>query len=748
MSSPLIERYGEEKRWVNWKLIERDGKKTKIPYVTKTKAASSTDPATWRNYEAVSIAADNGSNNFNGVGIVLHDSTLLCIDIDHVVMDGKIYSPVAEKILDLLKKANSFTEISQSGTGIHIFLELESGFTPLVNKKAPFEIYTTGRYIATTDNSYDKKPKKLRKVAEAELLEILATIGYPWDTGAKVEVPNDTASSATVASSFTSEQEPLTDDDLLEKMFKSKNGDEVKKLYDGNVTEYESDVSKADMALLAHLAFWTRKDPTQMERVWLASPLGNREKTQKREDYRKRSIRNAISNCKDIYTVPESKLIMGSTALDLLFVTDSKKNKVYIQNTENMARILRKYPLFAGRFRFDQFKNTMEIKDETSGEWRNIIDADAIAIQTKISINFPHFGKVGKEMVYDAMIHVSRENAFDSAIDYVTKIKWDGVERLDSWLTSVYNVPDDLYHKAVGANWMKGLVKRIVHAGCKFDYVLVLEGEQGTKKSTSLNVLGQMNAKDNLHVETTMSTDSKDFFMQFQGKAIIEFSEGETLSRTEVKRMKAIITTQSDKYRPAYGRTSEDFPRRCVFAMTTNQSEYLKDETGNRRWLPVACEGSANIEWLQENKDQLFAEAYHRVVDKKETTYEFPEEETKAAQLSRRIADPNTELIMNWYINNCTLQQKEAGVSIQDVFSGAFLGNFSSNPKGLDRAKEMAIAAVLKDDLGLTKKRSSVKGVQAWRYFDDAHKYVIQTELEMLMAPMPTVEDMADGKKF
>ena len=198
------------------------------------------------------------------------------------------------------------------------------------------------------------------------------------------------------------------------------------------------------------------------------------------------------------------------------------------------------------------------------------------------------------------------------------------------------------------------MVKRIVFPGCKFDYVLVLEGEQGIKKSMSLAVLG-----GNWHSETTMSTDNKDFFMQFAGKAIIEFSEGETLSRTEVKRMKAIITVQSDRYRVPFDRMTQDFPRRCVFAMTTNQSEYLKDETGNRRWLPVAVVAEeANIEWLQANRDQLFAEAYSRVLAG-EKIYEFPKEETERQQAARMIHDPNADLVAEWYYNELRIEERE-----------------------------------------------------------------------------------------
>lgn len=736
MNSPLIEKYGTEKRWVNWKLVPLEkGKTTKVPYKSKTVKAKSNDPSTWNTYETVSTAADNGSNNFSGVGIVLHDGKLICIDIDHVVEDGKVKHAQADVILALLKKANTFTEISQSGTGLHIFLECTTPFVPLANKKAPFEVYADVRFIATTNNPFNKAIP-VRTVDEAEMLQILSIIGYPWGKG------DQSTSNEAEKADISNDQAPLQDDDLVERMFASKNGTEIKTVYNGDITGHENDASKADMSLLSHLAFWTRKDPVQMERIWANSPLGNRKKTKERADYRARSIRNAIDRCKSVYTISEQqKAKFQAGELDLLFVTNEKGVKVYTQNTENMARILRKHEAFNGGFRYDAFRNLMEIRD--GGVWRNFTDSDSITVQTKISILFPFFGKVGKDMVYDAITLVSRENIYDSAIEYVTAIKWDGVKRLDQWLTKTYQVPDDIYHQKVGSNWMKGLVKRIVEPGCKFDYVLVLEGEQGTKKSTSLGVLGQIAPNYNIHVETTMSTDSKDFFMQFQGKAIIEFSEGETLSRTEVKRMKAIITTQVDKYRPAYGRTSEDFPRRCVFAMTTNQSEYLKDETGNRRWLPVACIGNANIEWLQNNKEQLFAEAYHRISVDKETTYEFPEEETKKAQLSRKVGDPNTDLVVDWYVTKCGMDHKRDGVTVQDVFSGAFLGNFTSNSKGLERGREMSISSILQDVLQLTKKRVMKNGVYQYKYFDENNRFVVPTDIDVLLGvQLPSVEEM------
>lgn len=410
--------------------------------------------------------------------------------------------------------------------------------------------------------------------------------------------------------------------------------------------------------------------------------------------------------------------------LDLLFVHTAKGEKKFIQNTENMCRILRKHSDFKGRFRFDEFKSNFEIS--INKKWRGFELGDEIDIQSVIAIAFSCFSKVDKNMVYDAMIKVAKENSIDSAADYIRSIVWDKTPRVDEWLTSTYGTASDAYHKAVASNWLKGLVKRIIDPGCKFDYVLVLEGPQGSRKSTSLAVLGA-----SWHVETTMSTDNKDFFMQFAGKAIVEFSEGETMSRTEVKKMKAIITTQIDRYRPPWGKISQDFPRRCVFAMTTNQEEYLKDETGNRRWLPVKLVLShADVEWLEKNRDQLFAEAYYRVSVLKEKIYEFPEQDTLDAQDARRISDPNAEPIAHWYFNKLSIADREAGITIYQVYRDAVnSGNVYSRP--INKYEEMQIADVLKRTLGLIKKREMNDSVRQWKWYNPHPETSIEVTDEM-----------------
>lgn len=696
--SKISEKFGGDIRWVNWKLLTVKGRVTKVPFQINGRRASSTDFLTWSTYDTVKKYSKN-------VGIILlPDKKLVCVDIDKCLKEGSIVHDKKEVIEKFIKEANSYTEISQSGTGLHIFFEVTESLELIRNRSEHFEIYVDGRYIAVTENIYGEE-KEIRTVTPQEALSLLSILGYPWSKKQKTDAED--RKDAMIPTT-------LSDDRLIIKMFDSKNGSTIKSLYEGNISTYANDASAADAALCSYLAFWSGKDPKQMERIWLSSPLGARQKTQTREDYRSITITNAIQACEQVYSLPEKKVKENTEKenpeLDLMYVMNDKKDKIYIQNTENMCRILRKHPNYIGRFRYDSFKNVIEYKRKD--RWVLLEDNDDVDVQTGISILFPScFGKVGTQMIHDSIVKVSFENTTDSAADYIKSLTWDQTPRLNEWLHTTYGTPIDEYHIAVGQNWLKGLVKRIIEPGCQFDYVLVLEGPQGVKKSTSLAVLG-----GDWHVETNMGTDSKDFFMQFQGKSIVEFSEGETLNRTEVKRMKAIITTRVDRFRPPFGRNSIDFPRRCVFAMTTNQEEYLKDETGNRRWLPVAVLlPEVNIEWLKTNREQLFAEAYYRLVVGKEKIYEFPVEETLEMQNNRRIHDPNADLISAWY-QTLSFAQKKDGITIHQVYQYALHKGFAPGP--LDRVNEMRIADVLRTFLKLYKIRKMINGTQSWRWFD------------------------------
>jgi predicted P-loop ATPase len=138
----------------------------------------------------------------------------------------------------------------------------------------------------------------------------------------------------------------------------------------------------------------------------------------------------------------------------------------------------------------------------------------------------------------------------------------------------------------------------------KMDNVLIFEGLQGQGKSTVLAILSNP-----WFTDTPLVLGDKDSFQQMQGVWMIELAELDSFNRADHTRAKQFFGSQIDRYRPSYGRMTQTFPRQCVFAGTTNQAEYLRDATGNRRYWPVKCTG-VDAQALRRDRDQLWAEAF------------------------------------------------------------------------------------------------------------------------------------------
>lgn len=210
------------------------------------------------------------------------------------------------------------------------------------------------------------------------------------------------------------------------------------------------------------------------------------------------------------------------------------------------------------------------------------------------------------ETVHQAVEVVASENRFHPVLDYLQRLKWDGTERLPHWLHDYMGAEETNYVAVVGEKWLISAVARVVTPGCKADHMLIFEGKQGKMKSTALRILtGAAWFTDEL-----ADVGSKDAAMQLAGAWIVEMAELDVLGRADVKRIRAFLTRQVDKFRPPYGHRVVEQPRQCVFAGTANDNQYLRDETGNRRFWPVACEGDVRIDLLAELRDQLWAEAY------------------------------------------------------------------------------------------------------------------------------------------
>ncbi len=293
-------------------------------------------------------------------------------------------------------------------------------------------------------------------------------------------------------------------------------------------------------------------------------------------------------------------------------VTDERNRILPI--LANIMVALRRAPEVAAAFRYDDMLRAAiletalpladgaELADCTAPPPRPVRDADVSQIQEWLQ----HVGlpKIGRETTHQAVDLRAQERAFHPVRDYLAGLVWDGQPRIDRWLPYYLGAEKSDYVAGIGRMFLVAMVARIFEPGCKCDYMLVLEGPQGGRKSTACQILAGQWFSDSL----PDALHDKDVSQHARGKWLIEVAELSATNRAEAEALKAFISRQVERYRPSYGRKEVIEPRQCVFIGTTNKPAYLKDETGGRRFWPVKV-GTIDTDALAHDRDQLFAEA-------------------------------------------------------------------------------------------------------------------------------------------
>jgi predicted P-loop ATPase len=246
-------------------------------------------------------------------------------------------------------------------------------------------------------------------------------------------------------------------------------------------------------------------------------------------------------------------------------------------------------------------------KDTPAGNIESSQDATFIGLwfQTKARMA----GKISERDLQSALLAAAWENQFDPLQDMINNLRgsWDGHQRLPTVLQRVAGTPDSEWVRTVFPLWMKSLVARILKPGCKADSMLIIEGPQGYKKSTFFSSL----LPDNLYFSDSLSKvrhDVESIRLVHSGPAIFELGELSGLRKQEVEEIKAFLSAFQDDLRPLY-EPPRTTPRRAIFVGTTNRDDYLRDETGGRRFWPVKATREIDIDTVLEERDQWFAEA-------------------------------------------------------------------------------------------------------------------------------------------
>ena len=280
-----------------------------------------------------------------------------------------------------------------------------------------------------------------------------------------------------------------------------------------------------------------------------------------------------------------------------------KEGKPFATSQRNIRLAMRKlgvvvrHDLFAGRDRIDGLEGFGPPLDDAA--------ANRLWLLTDERFKF----RPSRDLFLTVLSDAARQNAFHPVAEYLAGLRWDGAPRIGRWLATYGGADDTTYSRAVGELILVAAVRRVRQPGVKFDEMLVLESPQGTNKSTALKALAVRD--DWFTDDLPLNAEAKRVIEALSGKWIVEAGELKGMRQGGANHLKGLLSRTHDKARMAYDRLEREVPRQCVIVGTTNDSRYLRDTTGNRRFWPVAVTGF-DLDALRRDRDQLWAEAAAR----------------------------------------------------------------------------------------------------------------------------------------
>lgn len=379
----------------------------------------------------------------------------------------------------------------------------------------------------------------------------------------------------------------------------------------------------------------------------------------------------------------------------------------------NLVTILEHDELLAGLFWLNQFSGriTMARTPPWSGSRLDEFqDADCFELTSWAQNAYGM--KVADETIWKAVVAVSRRNGRHPLREYLEGLKWDGTPRAEALFVKHFGVAESAYARGSALCFLVSAVARVLWVdpaapalGAKVDFMVVLEGGQGKKKSTAVQTLFTAP----WYVETMESPSKPDFFQVIQGAWAIEIAEMDSFSKVDVTSIKATITRRTDKFRAPYDRAPKSWRRECVFVGTTNKNDYLRDDTGGRRFLPVAVPngGAIDVAAIDAQRDQLWAEAVH--LFRQGFEYWLLPHGTAEEQDQRYVGDSWEDMIARWLTGRLDPSNYPTRLQTADAIDFVSTNELLQHAIGLDAGRhgtpeQMRIAKAM-GRLGWRKRR-------------------------------------------
>lgn len=670
------------KGWLLWKLEQHPGetKPRKVPYYIDGRRrcgaqGGKADLDALATLDRAALACSKGG--YSGIGLaVLPRWGLTAIDFDEVIVDGVIRQDVAALI------AGTYSEVSPSGHGVRAFFLGSVPANRKDNRGTPqVEFFTSKGFVTVT----------------GKLTEVCNLLGFEESiaplTPEILALYTERFGHGKGSSAATEDLDPR----------------QVREMLDSVDPDCPHD-AWFRVGLGLHHQFGV--EGFDLWNEW--SARGTKYPGERTLRTRWRSIRNDDANPVTIATVRQAARESGwvedlSAEFEALVEAEATNAEVTpltapadppwpglardrsgrIEATvDNLFKALGHEGMARMRLAYDQFRDEIMLSTDAGQNWAPFKDVDYVTL--RITLERRGFKPIGRELMRDVVARVAEDHRFDSAQQWLMTLTWDSVSRIDSFLPTYFEVDDTPYARAVGAYTWTALAGRVMEPGCKADMAPILVGEQGIRKSSGVAAMAP--AQD-FFCEISFAEKEPDLARKMRGRLIAEIGELRGLHSRELEHIKAFITRTHEDWTPKFKEFNTVFPRRLLFIGTTNQEEFLADETGNRRWLPIRV-GRVDVEAIARDCLQLWAEGRDRfLLDG--VAWSDAERLARDQHQGYMVCDTWEEIVREWLDQVGADGVKNASrrfLRLHDVLRFAL--NFDS--KAITRREELRMGRVLR----------------------------------------------------